>query len=248
MSFIEYQADNNILVMTRGHAFNHEDFYSIFDAMPGVHACAVAQPASQVFFAAALAAPYDAFVLYDMPGMDFHGVGDDGLAPSYVLPTQSCVDNFLELLERGRGFVFLHHAIAAWPAWPLYAEVVGGKFLYKPDSIRGEHYPDSGDRHDINHRVSDVAEHPVTAGVAAAFEINDELYLAHVFDDSIVPLLVSDYDLVEDNFYSAQQAVQGKLFSRQGWHHEPGHKLLGWVKSYRNSPIVYLQSGDGKAA
>ncbi|MGI9284220.1 MAG: hypothetical protein ACR2P1_02430 [Pseudomonadales bacterium] len=81
-------------------------------------------------------------------------------------------------------------------AWPEYAEIVGGRFLYKPDTIRGEAYPDSGYRHDVSHRVSIENEHPVTADVNSQFTITDELYLAHAFTDSLTPLLSSDYDFV----------------------------------------------------
>jgi hypothetical protein len=201
-----------------------------------------------VFFQPELASDYDAFVLYDMPGMDFMSAGPDGLAPRYIDPSAVFKSNLLDLLERGHGFVFLHHAIAAWPSWPEYAEIVGGKFLYKPGSVRGESQPDSGYRHEVEHRVRVELDHPVTAGVDAQFVINDELYLAHVFDDAITPLLSSNYGYLESNFYSAQQAVQGNMFSRQGWQHEPGHNLIAWVKSYRNSPVVYLQCGDSQAA
>lgn len=244
MSFIDYQASKKILLMTRGHPFNREDFFSVFDAMKGIDVCAVEQPASQLFFKPELAADYSAFVLYDMPGMDF--TADH--APEYIQPPEQFRNDFLALLEQGHGFVFLHHAIAAWPGWPEYAEIVGGKFLYKADSIRGEPFPDSGYRHDANHTVIRAFDHPVLKDVPATFSITDELYLFHAFEDSIQPLLLSDYDYLDDNFYSAQQAVRGKLFSREDWQHPPGHNLVGWVKNYCNSPIVYLQCGDSKAA
>ena len=85
MSFIDYQAKVKILVMTKGHPFNRDDFFSIFDKFEGVEATAVEQPASQIFFQRELALQYSAFVFYDMPGMDFRAKSeDDGLAPEYV--------------------------------------------------------------------------------------------------------------------------------------------------------------------
>lgn len=234
----------NVLVMTKGHPFNREDFYRIFDDMVGVNACAIEQPASQAFFDPALAAPYDAFVLYDMPGLDFSAEQ----SPAYLQPPESFKNNFLQLLELGHGFVFLHHSIAAWPGWPEYAEIVGGKFLYKADKIRRKAHPDSGYRHDVKHTVTVALEHPVTEAVEASFGIEDELYLSHVFRDDVLPLLRSDYDYTDENFYSAQQAVKGEMFSREGWSHQRGHNLIGWIKSYKNSPIVYLQCGDSKQA
>jgi len=249
MSVIDYQAKQRILVMTKGHPFNRDDFFAVFDQFTGIDCTAVEQPASQAFFDAKLAEDYDAFVFYDMPGLDFQASSEEGGSPPrYVNPPDSFKDNFLALLERGHGCVFMHHSIAAWPAWSEYAEIVGGKFLYRPDTLRGQHCVDSGYRHEIDHEITVQMDHPVTDGVDPVFSINDELYLSHVFDDQVIPLLSSNYDYVEENFYSAQQALRGNMFSREGWQHPPGHNLIGWVKHYLNSPIVYLQCGDSKAA
>ncbi|WP_101758034.1 ThuA domain-containing protein [Oceanicoccus sp. KOV_DT_Chl] len=248
MSFINYTAKHKVLVMTKGHPFNREDFFSVFDRLPDIEATAVEQPAAQVFFNPEQAKAYDAFVLYDMPGMNFMAAASDGVAPEYIDPPVAFQDDFLHLLALGHGFVFLHHSIAAWPSWPEYAEIVGGKFLYRPDVIEGQPYPDDGYRHEVDHTVTVTLEHPVTTGVSPQFSITDELYLNHVFHDAVIPILTSDYDYCEDNFYSAQQAVKGNLFSREGWRHQPGHNLIGWIKHYRNSPIVYLQCGDSQSA
>jgi hypothetical protein len=238
-------ADKEILLITKGHPFERDAFFSMFDALPGVNYTHVEQPAAQVFFDPALAAAYDAFVLYDMPGIQFRASG----GPTFVDPSREFIRNFRALLETGFGFVFMHHAIAGWPTWPEYAEIVGGRFLYMADSLRGEPTPDSGYRHGVTHRVSTVGDHPITAGVPASFEVTDELYLSEVFTDSVVPILESDYEFVRDNFYSATYAVRdGKLFENEGWEHAPGSNLIGWVKHYLNSPIAYLQCGDDSVA
>ena len=249
MSFIDYQRDSDVLVMTRGHPFEREAFFSALDSLPELAYSAVEYPASQVFFEPRMAQAYRSFVFYDMPGMDFFSPDpEDGLAPSYVLPTEAFRRNFLGLVEKGHGFVFLHHALASWPAWPEYAQLVGGQFLYKPGKICGKSFPDSGYRHEVTHTLSVETEHPVTAGLPKKFTMVDELYLAHVFADDIIPLLSSDYDFVEGNFYSAQQAVQGRLQSRQHWHHSPSSNLVAWARRQGGSPIVYLQCGDGPGA
>ncbi len=244
MGFLNYQAKRQVLVCTKGHPFARDAFAAVFEQLDDIQASFVEQPAAQVFFRPELAAPYEAFVLYDMPGLDFRAVN----GPAYVQPPASFKHDFLQLLELGQGFVFLHHAIASWPGWGEYAEIVGGRFLYKPDQVRGVQYPDSGYRHDVEHQVSVVLDHPVTEGVAGQFGITDELYLAHAFTDSIIPILLSHYHFVDQNFYSAHAAVKGQLYSREDWHHSPGHNVIGWVKNYRNSPIVYLQCGDSEAA
>lgn len=234
--------------MTRGHPFDRESFFSALDSLPEVSYAAVEYPASQVFFQSELAQQYCTFVLYDMPGMDFVTPDPkDGLAPTHIDPPEAFKSGFLKLIEQGHGFVFLHHSIAAWPAWPEYAEILGGKFLYKPGQVRGKALPDSGYRHEVKHELSVQGQHPVTDGLPAQFKLVDELYLCQVFEEDVVPLLCSDYAYTQENFYSAQEAVQGRLHSRGDWQHEPTSNLVGWARRQGNSPIVYLQCGDGPA-
>lgn len=245
-SFIDYQNDSDVLVMTKGHPFDREAFFSALDSLPEISYSAVEYPASQAFFEPRLAQDYRSFVFYDMPGLDFFTPDPaDGLAPTCLAPPDSFKQNFMDLVERGHGFVFLHHSIAAWPAWPEYAELVGGKFLYKPGLVRGEKFLDSGYRHEVSHTLSVETQHPVTSGLPTRFTLTDEVYLGHVFTDDIIPLLSSDYDYVEDSFYSAQEAVQGRLHSRENWKHAKGSRLIAWARRQGSSPIIYLQCGDG---
>ena len=125
--------DKEILLITKGHPFQRDAFFQMFDALPGIKWTHVEQPAAQVFFDPALAQPYDAFVLYDMPGIRFRSDGP----PDFLEPPAILTRNIEELLEKGIGLVFLHHSVAGWPAWPEYAEIVGGRFLYLPAELRG---------------------------------------------------------------------------------------------------------------
>ena len=245
MGFLRYDAALNLLVVTKGHPFERDAFFSVFEAWTDVACTAVEQPAAQAFFSPQAAAPYDAIVLYDMPGIEFRRDGP----PVLHAPPAQLVTGFRELLDAGQGCVFLHHAIAGWPAWDAYAEVIGGRFLYAPAKLRGRPCPDSGYRHGVRHRVSVVgAGHPVVEGLADGFEIEDELYLCEVFEDDVLPLLRSDADFVAENFYSAALAVQGQMFSREGWAHEPGSNLVAWARRESASPIVYIACGDSPAA
>lgn len=244
MSILRYDAPLNALLVTKGHPFERGPFLSIFDGFPDIATTCVEQPAAQVFFHPELAAPYDAFVLYDMPGIEFKPGG-----PVFHDPPESYVRGFLELLDSGHGFVFLHHAIAGWPTWPEYTEMLGGRFLYRPGDVRGLTLPDSGYRLGVKHRVSVVApEHAVVQGLGTGFEIEDELYLFHVFEDDVTPLLRSDFRFDQSEFYSSARAVAGEMFSRDGWSHPPGSNLIAWTRRHRASPIVYIACGDGPAA
>jgi type 1 glutamine amidotransferase len=237
--------DKEILLITKGHPFQRDAFFEVFDSLAGIKWTHVEQPAAQVFFAPKLAEPYDAFVLYDMPGIRFRS----DWPPDFLEPPADLKRNIEELLAKGIGLVFLHHSVAGWPAWPEYAEIVGGRFLYLPGELRGTRRQDSGYRHEVTHEVRVVADHPVTRDVPKTFSITDELYLYEVFEDDVVPLLRSGHAFVRDNFYSAAKVVrEGKMFSNDGWEHARGSDLIGWVKHYRNSPIVYLQCGDDPRA
>jgi len=131
---------------------------------------------------------------------------------------------------------------------PQYAEIVGGRFHYREANLRGQHWPDSGYRQQVTHTVSKIGSHPVTEGIPERFAITDELYLCPVFADDVIPLLRSDYGFVQENFFSAASAVAGQMHSREGWSHPAASNLVGWVKRWGNSPIVYLQGGDDASA
>lgn len=244
MGLLRYDAALNVLLVTKGHPFERDAFFGVFERWPDIACTAVEQPAAQAFFTPGAAAPWSAFVLYDMPGIQFMPG-----RPHFEEPSPEYVKGFRELLEGGHGFVFLHHAIAGWPTWPEYAEIVGGRFLYQPGEIRGQQLPDSGYRHAVKHRLSPVdSSHPVLAGLEDGFEIEDELYLCPIFEDDVTPLLRSDYSFDEANFYSAAQALEGRMFSNEGWSHPPGSNLAAWCKRAGNSPVVTILCGDSKNA
>ena len=234
-----------VLLVTKGHPFERAPFFDIFDAMPGVDWTHVEQPAAQVLFNLGQARRYDAYVLYDMPGIRFR----QGAAPEFIEPDEGYKRDFLALLEAGHGFVFLHHAIAGWPAWEEYARIIGGRFLYMPGELRGRARQDSGYRHQVAHKVRLAERHPVTAGLPQSFPMTDELYLYEVFEDEVRPLLRSDYGFTRGNFYSAARVVRdGRMHDNEGWSHEDGSNLVGWAKGYGGSRIVYLQGGDDPTA
>ncbi len=235
------------LLVCKGHPYEREPFYAMFDAMADVNWTLVEQPAAQALFSIEQAAKFDAYVLYDMPGIQFDP--NPGVAPHFFEPDADYVTRFEALVEDGFGFVFLHHAIAGWPAWPGYADLIGGRFLYMPGELRGRSCVDSGYRHGVTHTVSVVHDHPVTRGVPSEFEITDELYLYEVFEDDVQPLLTSNHKFVHDNFFSATLAVRdGKMFDNTGWHHDAGSNLIGWTREVGKSRIVYLQCGDDPVA
>lgn len=222
------------LVVTGGHPFEAEPFFAVFDTLDGITWTAATSPAPG----------HDVVVLYDMPGLRFTGA-DPPL--ELVAPTPEQRDVIGDLCAGGTGLVFLHHAVAGWPAWPEYAEIVGGRFHYRPATLDGVDYPDSGYRFDVTHTVEVLApEHPVCAGLNSSFTLTDELYCFPVLTNRVVPLLRTTFDTTDDQqFFSADLAIRGQRDSNDGWRHPPGSDLVGWATSSGRSPVVYLQFGDG---
>jgi hypothetical protein len=243
MPVVRYDAKLNVLVAAKGHPYQRDAFMATFDGMEDAACTLVEQPAAAQLMNPEGMAPYDALVLYDMPGIDFAAPS----GPRFVAPDEAFQRGFLRLLDEGKGIVALHHAIAGWPAWDVYADLLGGRFLYKPGVLRGAGRQDSGYRHDVTHEIDVVGDHPVVEGLPKTFTLTDELYLSEVFEDDVTPLLRSRHAFVRDNFYSAAHAVAGRMYSNDGWAHEDGPNLVGWVKRARRSPLVYLQPGDGPA-
>lgn len=243
MPIIKYNSPINVLVAVRGHAFDRNAVDAIFQAMPDVSATMVDQPAAAQLMNPEGMAPYDALVLYDMPGLDFTRLDTEGLR--IVDPGEQFRTGFRALLEQGKGIVALHHSLAGWPAWPEYGEFLGGTFLYRPGELRGVQKPDSGYRHGVEYTAEVVApDHPVMAGIPATFELKDELYLAEILEAEVTPLLRARHRFVAENFYSADLALKGQMFCNDGWAHPEGSNLIGWTKRAINSPVVYLQPGD----
>ena len=233
-----------LLVLTGGHPFVAEGFFAVFDAIAPGRWNHAAQPDAANRLNVEDCGPYDVVVFYDMPGICFTR-GDP--PAEFSEPSESVIAGLTALLEAGKGLVFLHHAIAGWPSWPKYAEIVGGRFHYQPAELAGVRYPDSGYRFDVTHEIDVLdPQHPVCAGLEATFTLTDELYLFPVLEREVVPLLRTRFAMNDPaQFFSADLAIRGARNSNEGWTHPPGSSLVGWVKNAVNSPVAYLQFGDG---
>lgn len=229
--------------MTKGHPFDAPAFFAVFDSMPGVEWTHVEHPEALELVEPDRASEFDVFVMYDMPGITFTRADPPAV---FAVPPPGYREAFERLLDDGKGMVFLHHAIAGWPAWQRYAEIVGGRFHYQPATFAGVEYPDSGYRHEVTHEVEVLdPSHPICAGIEPRFTLTDEVYLFPVLEDAVNPIMRSTYDFVADNFYSADRAIRGTRNDRTGWHHPRGSNLVAWTKTVGSSPVAYIQFGDG---
>ncbi|MCP4834549.1 MAG: ThuA domain-containing protein [Phycisphaera sp.] len=232
-----------VAVVTKGHPFDADAFFAVFDSFDDVEWEHVEHPEATELVDPGRAAEFDVFVMYDMPGVVFDRTGSGAVRAD---PPAGYGEAFERLLADGKGMVFLHHAIAGWPGWDRYGEVIGGRFHYTPARWNGIELPDSGYRHDVTHTVDVLhAAHPITDGVPASFEITDEVYLYPVDEASVTPLMRSRHRFTDDGFYSADLAVRGTRLSNEGWSHPPGSDLVAWTRQEGPSPIAYIQFGDG---
>jgi len=234
-----------VLVVTGGHPFEMEPFLDIFRANPGIDWTHVQPPAARDLFRPGRVGEWDTIVCYDMQGIAFR----KPLPPLLEEPPADYASGLVGMLERGQGIVFLHHAMSAWPRWPLWAQIVGGRWHYVPGEFDGRQWPASGYTREVTHRITPVdPSHPICAGVEGGFDIVDEVYLNPVLEDRIVPLLRTSYEMRPENFYSGELAILGRMYDREGWSHPVGSGLVGWVKTAGASPVAYLQPGHGPAA
>lgn len=245
MPTIDYRADIRCLVAVRGHPFGRDAFAGVFENMAGISATMADQPAAACLMNPDGMRDFDVLVLYDMPGLDFAAPDHP---PHYVAPPPGFEDGFEAMLESGKGVVALHHALAGWPTWERYAEILGGRFLYRPGMLRGEERLDSGFAHDVAQQFTVARGHPVTEGLPETFTLTDEPYLDEIFGDDVTPLLWSDARFDKNHFWSATHAVEGRMYCRDGWDHPVGSNLAGWAKTAGKSRLVYIQPGDGPGA
>ncbi len=232
-------------VLVGGHPFDAHSFTAMWSALASVTATIVSWPDAHAVFEPGGLDATDVLVLYDMPGVGFRPDGP----PQPVLPSATVRHGWERLLDQGVPVVALHHAIAGWPAWHRFADIVGGRFHYSPARLRDVDYPDSGYRHNVSQTLTvSTPDHPVCAGLPASFVLTDETYLCPIFADEVTPLLATDAPLDAAHHWSAAAAVAGRLDDRAGWHHPTGAPLAAWTHRVANSTVVYLQPGDGPSA
>ncbi|MBJ7487526.1 MAG: ThuA domain-containing protein [Ilumatobacteraceae bacterium] len=228
------QSTIDVQVVTGGHPFVEKQFFAIFDDITGINWSRATTPSTG----------HDVVVFYDMPGLQFTG-GDPPV--TFPSPTTQQQQVFSELQDAGTGLVFMHHSVASWPAWEGFAELIGGRFHYQPAQLRGVDYPDSGYVFDTEHTIEVLdPHHPICDGLSPTFTLTDELYCFPVFVDDVVPLMRTTFPTHDaTQFFSADLAIRGQRNSNDGWSHPAGSNLVAWIKNAQNSPLAYLQFGDG---
>jgi len=215
--------------------------------MPGVSSTLVYWPEAEEIFEPQRLRKFidetDVLCLYDLPGITFN----QGHTPTLFDPSENVVAGWHQLVEHGIPILGMHHAIASWPTWPFFAELLKGRFHYVPASLRGVEYPDSGYTPYTKQEFTVVApQHPVCAGLPSTFSLTDETYLCPIFSAEVTPLLVTNAPQNTEVFKSAFAAIRRE--EQTTWAHPDGVPLVAWTHEVMNSQVVYLQPGDGPEA
>jgi type 1 glutamine amidotransferase len=194
----------NVMVVAGGHGFDTTEFVDMFRAMDDITFDTVMQPRANDMIAAGETSAYDVIVFYDM-----WRDADSTVKAGYQ-----------ELLGKGIGMVFLHHALAGYQQWVEYANIVGGKYHSPKSYVDSSMY--SNYRHDIELDVTVLrSDHPVTRNIPN-FTILDEGYGNIEVKPDVMTLLTTN--------------------------HPDASEEVGWVTTYKNSKIVYLMFGHDKNA
>ncbi len=91
-------------------------------------------------------------------------------------------ENLLNFVKGGKGLVSFHFSCRAWEDWPEYRDLIGRIWT------KGSGH---GPRGTFTSKVV-KPDHPITAGVPAEFEADDELY-ARLVGDAPIEVLVEAY-------------------------------------------------------
>jgi uncharacterized protein len=146
-----------LAVVTGGHSFQVPPFYELFRHLSDVDF----YPQSLDEFTADpnLAAAYDVVLFYTM-----HQFSREAVLPWYQANTFSTLE---QLGHARQGICVLHHALVAFPEWPLWSEVVG---------IDNRRDIETDFDQDIAVEVAD-ASHPIMQGIESpGWILRDETY------------------------------------------------------------------------
>jgi type 1 glutamine amidotransferase len=194
-----------VLVITGGHEFEHVPFYDVFNALQNIGYDTLVQPQANELIASPDVNRYDVLVFYDLVDS--------------LLPAQQ--QAYINLLNKGKAIIFLHHSLVSYQNWPEFIKIVGGQYhtnavVVNGDTLRANY------EHDVTIPVKvEDKQHPVTRGIND-FEILDEIYGEVEILPTVKPLL---------------STTQPKSM-----------RYVAWINHYGNSDVLYIQLGHGPTA
>jgi hypothetical protein len=190
----------SLLIVTGGHDYEPVEFFRAFDKMPNIR--------YQHLFTRGLAKP-EAYPL--------GGIGHYDVVLFYDMEPGAITPEWRDLLDRGRGIVFLHHALGSFPATTELRSIAGGQANFadtQPTSVDKSTY-----LHNVlEHFTITGGAHPVTCGVSN-FAMIDEGYDQVQVDPAAHVLMTSDFP--------------------------KGNPAVAWTWKYQGRRVFQLQPGHG---
>jgi len=194
------------LVVTGGHSYDTANFIRMFESFENFEFDQLAHPFVNDIYGSDSIDPYDVLIFYDMM--------------QEISDAQKSA--FLEMLDKGKGIVFLHHCIASYQNWGEFIKILGGRYNLEPRIIGLDTLPasDFNEGQDVDVKIADP-DHPITEGLSD-FQIHDEVYSGVEVLSDVHPLLTTQ-------------------------HVGSGENIV-WTNTYGNSRIVYIQFGHDNNA
>jgi len=196
-----------VLVITGTHKYDKPAFNAMIGNLEGLD-CTIKETGKDPgsLFENVEEFPYDAIVMYNFR----------------QTLSETHRENLLKLLDKGVGLTVVHHAIAGFPGWIEYENIVGATYVLKEQTRDGKHYPRPTWKHgiDMDIKVEDTT-HPITRGVTD-FTIHDETYKGWVYHDNNHLLLSTD--------------------------HELNNRQIAWIHPHPKTRVFFIQLGHDKYA
>ncbi len=203
-----------VAVVTGGHSFEVVPFHALFRALPGIDA--YIQHLNDFTSSSHKArSEYDAVVFYIMPP-----AAPTDQSPWFSGKPKSA---FEQLGETVQGIVILHHAIFAYPDWPVWDEIVG-----LTNRVVGQY------KH--NERIPvDVAlpEHPIVREIKP-WVITDETYVLHDPGPDSQVLLTTDHPACIHSLAWVRVYRSARVFCLQSGHDRQAYENQNFRTVLRN--------------
>ncbi|WP_167619283.1 ThuA domain-containing protein [Maribellus sediminis] len=190
-----------VMLVTGGHSFDTLQFFQLFDEFDGIEYEHFAQPEANRQIALGKADEFDVLVFYDM-------------WQNISLEERTA---YLRLAQEGKPFLFLHHALVSYQAWPEFESIIGGKYVQEGKNVEKDML--STYEHDVwvYCRIENYT--PVTNGFRE-LRFFDEVYGNVQISDKVKPLLSTT--------------------------HPNSMPYVAWENHFRNSTVLYIQPGHDK--
>ena len=198
--------ESSIAIITGGHGYDSINFVKVFESYPDLTFDHLVHPGANNIYGSDSIDKYDVLVFYDL----YQDISEDQKS------------DFINMLEKGKGLVFLHHSIASYQDWDEFKSILGARYYLEETQVDGKLWPASTYLDDQEVRVSILDDkHPITKDLED-FDIHEEVY-----------------DLVE---------VIPDVNLLMGTEHPDSGDNLVWTNEYGKSRIVYIQFGHDNNA